>query len=65
MAESWIASRNLAQIRGVGWAFALTFAAITVVSALYLFIIPIVFSAAITVCLIMAAWLSSIASQQR
>src|SRR5882724_1359316 len=50
---------TLALMRGTGWAFALCFAAITVVSWRYLFIIPIVFSALITVFLIAAAWLSA------
>ena len=45
--------------RGVSWAFALCFAAITVVSCKYLFILPIAFSIVITACLISAAWLSS------
>ena len=49
----------LALTRGIAWAFALCFAAITVVSWTYLFILPIVFSLVITVCLISAAWLSS------
>ena len=50
---------TLAPMRGTAWAFALCFAAITVLSWRYLFIIPIVFSIVITVCLIAAAWLSS------
>ena len=50
---------TLALMRGVAWAFALCFAAITVVSWRYLFLLPIVFSIVITVCLILAAWLSS------
>ena len=50
---------TLALMRGIAWAFALCFAAITVVSWRYLFILPIVFSIVITVCLISAAWLSS------
>jgi hypothetical protein len=45
-------------MRGTTWAFALSFAAITVVSWRYLFIIPIAFSIAITVCLTAAAWTS-------
>ena len=49
---------NLALLRGTAWAFALCFAAITVVSWRYLFIIPIAFSIMITLCLTMAAWLS-------
>lgn len=50
---------NLTAMRGVAWAFALCFVAITVVSCRYLFILPIVFSSLITVCLTVAAWLST------
>jgi hypothetical protein len=50
---------TLALMRGTAWAFALSFAAITVVSWRYLFIIPIAFSIAIAVCLTAAAWLSA------
>ena len=50
---------TLALMRGTTWAFALCFAAITVVSLRYLFIIPIVFSLVITLCLTGAAWLSA------
>lgn len=50
---------TLAQMRGMAWAFALCFAAITVVSWIYLFILPIVFGGVITVCLLLAAWFSS------
>ena len=50
---------TLARMRGVTWAFALCFAAITVLSWRYLVILPIVFSAVITVCLVAGAWLSS------
>jgi hypothetical protein len=49
---------TLALMRGTAWAFALCFAAITVVSWRYLFVLPIVFSIVITVCLTVAAWLS-------
>jgi len=52
-------SETRAHMRGVAWAFALCFTAITVVSCRYLFLLPIVFSVVITVCLISAAWLSS------
>ena len=48
---------SLALMRGTAWAFALCFAAITVLSWKYFFIIPIVFSALITLCLTAAAWL--------
>jgi hypothetical protein len=50
---------TLALLRGTAWAFALCFAAITVVSWRHLFIIPIAFSILITVCLTAAAWLSA------
>jgi hypothetical protein len=50
---------NLAAMRVTAWALALCFAAITVVSCRYLFILPIVFSAVITACLTAAAWLSA------
>ena len=50
---------TLAFMRGTAWAFALSFAVITLVSLKYLFILPIVFSVVITVCLISAAWLSA------
>jgi hypothetical protein len=50
---------TLALMRGTAWAFALCFAAITVVSWRFLFIIPIAFSIVITSCLTAAAWLSA------
>jgi hypothetical protein len=50
---------TLALLRGTTWAFALCFAAITVVSWRYLFILPIAFSIVITLCLTAAAWLSA------
>ena len=50
---------TLALMRGTAWAFALSFAAITVLSWRYLFIIPVAFSIAITVCLTAAAWIST------
>src|ERR1700679_2130896 len=50
---------TLALMRGTAWAFALCFAAITVVSWRYLFILPIAFSITITFCLTVAAWLSA------
>ena len=51
---------TLALMRGTVWAFALCFAAITVVSCRYLFLIPVAFSIVITLCLTAAAWLSAI-----
>jgi hypothetical protein len=52
-------AETLAAMRVTVWAFALCFAAITVVSWRYLFILPIVFSMVITVCLTAGAWLSA------
>src|ERR1700752_2363537 len=48
---------SLAVMRSTAWVFALCFASITVLSWKYFFIIPIVFSALITLCLTAAAWL--------
>jgi len=50
---------SLALMRGTGWAFALCFVAITVLSWKYFFIVPIVFSIVTTLCLTAAAWLST------
>jgi hypothetical protein len=50
---------SLALMRGTTWAFALCFAAITVLSWKYFFIIPIVFSIVTTLCLTAAAWLAA------
>jgi len=52
-------AETLGQMRVTVWAFAVCFAGITIVSWRYLFILPIVFSMVITVCLIAAAWLSA------
>lgn len=49
---------SLQQMRVAAWAFALCFAAVTVFSWMYLFLIPVAFSALITLCLAVAAWLS-------
>jgi hypothetical protein len=49
---------TLALMRRTAWAFVLCFAAISVVSWRYLFILPIAFSIVITLCLAAAAWLS-------
>jgi len=51
-----VPAETLAVVR---WAFALSFAAITVVSCTYLFVIPIVFSLLVTLCLTAGAWLSA------
>ena len=46
-----------ARMRGTAWALAISFAAVTALSWRFAFLIPIVFSALITICLIAAAWL--------
>src|SRR3989475_10179817 len=52
-------AETLALMRGTAWALAVCFAAITVVSWRYLFILPMAFSIVITLCLTAAAWLSA------
>jgi hypothetical protein len=52
-------AETLALMRGIPWALALCFAAVTVLSWRYLFIVPVVLSSTITICLIAAAWLSA------
>src|SRR5262250_2154004 len=60
---SWQLSRlpaeTLARIRGIAWALAICFVAVTALSWRFAFTIPIVFSTLITMCLIAAAWLSA------
>jgi len=52
-------AQTLRIMRSTVWTLALCFAAVTVLSWMYFFIIPIVFSCAITVCLVLAAWRSA------
>lgn len=56
---SGLPAATLSLMRSTTWAFALCFAAITVVSLRHLFIVPIAFSILITLCLTAAAWLSA------
>jgi len=56
---SALPTANLARMRVLVWAFALCFAGVTIVSWRYLFVIPIVFSIVITLCLVAGAWLSA------
>ncbi len=53
-----VAAETLARLRMIAWAFALCFAAITVLSWRYFCAIPLALSFLITVCLILAAWLA-------
>lgn len=50
---------SVPRMRATAWALCLCFAAMTVINCMYFFTIPIVFSSVITVCLALAAWLSS------
>lgn len=54
-----LSAEILANLRGMRWTFAICFVAITIVSCLYLFMLPIVFSVVTSVCLISAAMLPS------
>ena len=53
-----LAVEALARVRVLAWAFALCFAAVTVLTWRYFFAIPLVLSVLITVCLVLAAWAS-------
>jgi len=46
------------------WSFATLFVGVTLLSWMYLFLIPLIFSALISLCLISAAWLSGQHEQQ-
>jgi hypothetical protein len=46
-------------MRTTAWFLCLSFAAVTILSAMYFFTIPIAFSGVITVCLCAATWRSS------
>jgi hypothetical protein len=52
-------AETLARLRGMRWALALCFVVLTFLSLRYFFILPIVFSTLIAVCLIVAAMLSA------
>lgn len=52
-------AETLARLRGVTWAFALCFAALTALSWRYLFILPVAFAGVVTLCLAAAAWLAA------
>ena len=54
-----LSAETLARMRPTAWALALCFVALTILSFKYLFLVPIVFSLLITVCLVVAAWLSA------
>lgn len=55
---SGLPEQNLGRMRLTAWSFACCFAAITFLSWRYLFLIPLIFSFVITLCLVVAAWLA-------
>ena len=48
-----------ARVRGIGWSLAICFVVLTFLSFRYFFILPLIFSILIAVCLLVAAWLSA------
>jgi len=52
-------AETLTRVRGIGWSLALGFVVLTFLSFRYFFILPLIFSIVIAVCLIVAAWLSA------
>jgi len=54
-----LSAETLTKVRGMAWALALCFVGVTILSWRYFFAAPIVFLTMISVCLIAAAWLSS------
>jgi hypothetical protein len=55
-----LSSETLASMRASAWGFTVSFAVIAYLSWRYFFIVPIVFSIAIFLCLAAAAWLSGV-----
>ena len=49
-------AETLRRVRSSAWALSVCFAAVTILSWMYFFTIPIAFSGVITVCLIVATW---------
>jgi hypothetical protein len=54
-----LSAETSARVRGIAWALAMVFLAITALSCRYAFTTPIIFSALITLCLTAAAWLAA------
>lgn len=52
-------AETLRRVRSSAWALSVCFAAVTILSWMYFFTIPIAFSSVITVCLIVATWRSA------
>jgi hypothetical protein len=49
---------TLASLRGISWALALCFLALTILAWRYLFMLPLISSTVVTVVLLMAAWVA-------
>ena len=56
---SSLQAETLRLMRATAWALAVCFAAVTVLSWMYFFAIPIAFSSLITLCLFLGAWRSA------
>ena len=52
-------AETLARVRGIGWSLALCFVVLTFLSFRYFFVLPLIFSIVIAICLMLAAWLSA------
>ena len=52
-------AQTLARVRGIGWSLAVCFVVLSVLSFKYFFILPLIFSIVIALCLIVAAWRSA------
>ncbi|HSE31725.1 MAG TPA: hypothetical protein VLA93_09110 [Pyrinomonadaceae bacterium] len=61
---SSLPAETLRLMRSSAWALSICFAAVTVLSWMYFFTIPIAFSGVITVCLIVATWRSARAAKR-
>ncbi len=56
---SALSAETLSSMRGTAWSLAACFFAVTILSCIYFFIVPIVLSILILTCLVTAAWLSA------
>ena len=52
-------AETVTRVRGIGWSLALCFVVLTFLSFRYFFVLPLIFSIVIAVCLVVAAWLSA------
>ena len=52
-------AETVTRVRGIGWSLALCFVVLTFLSFRYFFVLPLIFSIVIAVCLTVAAWLSA------